>query len=282
MRSQETELAGSFLLSFTTLAIAQPAPSPDDPAPVFRSLGPDGTRGAGVDLAIIIPPDDAEGAEPLYRLDLSGEYVDARSGFGGFASLAIGHFSEDDGVEDESTTGIGDLEVGGLYRRENDQTTITGRVALALPTASDDDWGATLFGALFADPSNIILGYPETTSLRAAVTPGWTDGRFFVRADAGLDLTIDTPDGGEDIQVAHVDGAFGAVSGNVAGTLEMQNAWLMGDGDTLRVSHLAGTVQYAARTVNVYGGVGKAFIEDDGFLDDEDIWDLSLGVRGRF
>jgi hypothetical protein len=122
----------------------------------------------------------------------------------------------------------------------------------------------------------------ETTSLRAAVTPGWSDGRFFVRADAGIDLTIDTPDDGDSFQVAHLDGALGAVSGNVAGTLEMQNAWLMGDGDTLRVSHLAGTVQYAARAVNVYGGVGKAFIEDDGFFDDEDIWDLSLGVRGRF
>ena len=113
-----------------------------------------------------------------FRFDLFGQLVDPGSGFGGYLQLPITHDTVDVSVPPfairGSATGVGDLELGGIYvaRSRRPDTRFVLHAGLTLPTnpsANDQAYASELGGsARIADLAQVI---PNGTTLRVGFSP---------------------------------------------------------------------------------------------------------------
>ena len=213
----------------------------------FSSLDrADGGTDAGADLAFVLTDDDSVGGFAT-RLDLHGEYLHP-SGFGGYAALGVSRtfLSADDpgasnfvdAINDE--TALTNLELGGQYRRAlGAGFDLIAHAGIALPTASNDAGffanGATQLYRI----TDLVLAYPETTTLRVGVSPVLHSGAMFARADLGVDIVLDHPDmlaglpAADPDPLVHANLAVGARTGKLSGGLELATIGTTGDADGL-------------------------------------------------
>jgi hypothetical protein len=113
-----------------------------------------------------------------------------------YGQLALSHLSSGDG---ESGTGVGNLELGGLFLPYGDSRLIL-RAGLALPTASNDDLPDVLanFAAGNERLTDFVLIVPEYTTLRLSASTIQQMDNFFLRVDGGFDLVFSKPGGSDD------------------------------------------------------------------------------------
>lgn len=261
-------------LAFAPLALlATAAPAlADDAAPTaaparFTTLAPDGLRSEVNGEAVIAFSDEDD--ENLYNGFVEGQYM-APGGFGGYGR--IGYTSVDD------TSGLNNLELGGLYRIDSGPTSVAFRGGLVLPTGpSSDDADDALVpavGAIVRRPSDLMLGAIESTVLRLSAAPTYRSGNLVARADVGLDMFVDSDsDGGP---FYHLDLAAGFVQDRFAGTVEFTTLGSTDSDEDGRYHMIALGGQYDLGSLQVKATVGRPFYsgEDVEF----DITTIALGV----
>jgi hypothetical protein len=217
----------SALLVSTTALVASPALADEPTATSFATVGSasDGSR-VTADLGVTFADDLS-----VVRSTITGQYLGA-AGLGGYVGIsgALGSIDEEDS---ETLESLGNLELGGLYRRALTPELDLGlRLGVVLPTSSDDfDAFANLLATAVARPTDYVTAYPDVTWLRAAVVPTFQRGALFVRADVGADIAVlDTEDVEYDV-IGHANLGVGVRTGRVSITGELQNVAALGESD---------------------------------------------------
>jgi hypothetical protein len=205
-----------------------------DDAPAFVTLDRgDATSRVGVEASYEINNTSNAGpgaSETVVRFEAHGQYVDPGLRVGGYAQFPITYVSTSDPNTSESSTGIGNAELGALYvPRINDHFDLVLRAGVTLPTGSTDLDGAigNAIGAL-SRLTDFYLSIPHGTSLRLAASPLWHSGMLFARADAGIDINLDDDNDGTGMnadKVVRLDGAIGVDLGQFSLSLESVNVY---------------------------------------------------------
>lgn len=264
-------------LAFAPLALlATAAPAlADDAAPAaaparFTTLAPDGLRSEVNGELVIAVPDEDE--ESLYNGFVEGQYM-TPGGFGGYGR--IGYTSVDE------ASGLNNLELGGLYRIDSGLTSIAFRGGLVLPTGPDPEDGfdalVPLVGAAVRRPSDLALGAVDVTVLRASVAPTYRSGNFVARADAGLDIVLDS-DSDDDNPLYHIDLAAGFVQDRFAGTVEFSTLGSTDSDADGRYHIIALGAQYDVGAVQVKATLARPFLSGTDGDDDFEVSSVALGV----
>lgn len=184
-------------LLLCTTASAQESPPAQSSVPTFATLDrQDGSSHFDASLAYSVL-NDATDVFNL-RLNLHAQYV-TPGGAGGYISLpyAYSYDSEGEGA-------LGNLDLGGIYAIPQGPTTFIFRGGLMVATADDNFLGITTnlatgfdrltdFASVFPETQWLRLSTSATHQLSAA---GSNQG-LYVRADIGLDVPIDTPEGAD-------------------------------------------------------------------------------------
>jgi hypothetical protein len=174
------------------------------------------------------------------RFDLFGQHLTPR-GFGGYAALPISYIDSDA----DSETGIGNIEVGGLYVIPGSAPVVL-RGGLTLPTADSDNFGANLLGIL-ARFNDAVQHSPDVTWLRLSASPLMRSGTGFFKADIGLDIPVAEDDGIDADALVRVNFGGGVETGGIALMGELVNlATLEDDVDNRWVSLIGFTARYMA------------------------------------
>jgi hypothetical protein len=217
----------SSLLVSTTALVASPALADEPAATSFATVGSasDGSR-VTAELGVTFVDDLS-----VVRSAITGQYLGA-AGLGGYVGIsgALGMIDEEDS---ETLESLGNLELGGLYRRALTPELDLGlRLGVVLPTSSDDfDAFANLLATAVARPTDYVTAYPDVTWLRAAVVPTFQRGALFARVDVGADIAVlDTEDVEYDV-IGHANLGVGVRSGRVSITGELQNVAALGEND---------------------------------------------------
>lgn len=268
------------ILTFVSLPLlATPAvAAADEPAlpptetsgVVFPTMGADGT-GNQLGAQLMLMNADGED-ESLKRLDLNGQFV-SPSGMGAY--FALGASSVD------GETAVGAIEAGALYRRQTGTSAFTARAGLVLPTGTNDGESGFvhLISTAYSRPSDYLTGFPDTTSLRLAVTPSTSRGTFVARADIGLDLPV-AGEGADllDGLFLHVDLGAGFHNGKAGVLAELSTmAYLEETDDLLHLIAITG--ELTAGKTTPYVTISRPFASgSDGELD---ITNIAIGLRGR-
>jgi hypothetical protein len=179
----------------------------------------------GVELSYFVPNTASDASATLMRFEGHAQYVDRDSGIGGYAQLPISYLSETVGTESDSETGIGDLEVGALYLRDFSRfnVIVVGHGGVSIPTGSSSDQAHFAnFAASVSRLPDLYLSLPRSLAVRLGVSPIWSSGRVFARADFGLD--VDSSGDGRRYDTAiRVDAGIGVMLDPVVLTAEMAN-----------------------------------------------------------
>lgn len=287
-------LASLLTVALTGTAAAEPAGITD-----FTTLDRfGGQTGAGADVSMILLTGDSDVEGFVTRTDLWAEYQ-ASQGFGAYLHLPISRAflsdSDDQFVQifvDEAngSTYLGSLELGGSYALPIGQDVLYARLGLALPTA-DDSFGGFLTNGVstIARLTDFALVSPDTTWVRASVSPMLRRGQFFARADAGVDIAIHQGDNDDpDTMVETPDplvrlnlGAGAEVAPRIALMAELATIGTTGDVEMEedRFLHTAAiTAAYQADRV-------QPSISLSTTLDEQgrgDSFTVAAGVRGNF
>jgi hypothetical protein len=269
-----TALAGIALLATATSpALAQSDPAAGSPAavPGMATMDRfDGQTKLATSLSYVGLDSDGfiEDATALH-FDLYGQYM-AAQGFGGYGAVNINYIS----ANDDSETGIGNLEVGGLYLIPG-ATPIILRGGLVLATADEDDFLPNIVG-LYARFNDLPQNFASTTWLRLSGHPIIRSGNLFFKADVGLDIPIDDDDTGiETLVRANVGG--GIETGGVAIMGELVNVYSTEDSDDQLVNTIAVTARFM-QGGQLQPAVSFVLPLDDEYNDAVD-WILILGLE---
>jgi hypothetical protein len=179
----------------------------------------------GVELSYFVPNTASDASATLMRFEAHGQYVDRDSGIGGYVQMPISYLSETVGTDSDSETGIGDLEVGGLYLRDFSRfgVIVVGHGGVSLPTGSTSDQAHFAnFAASVSRLADLYLSLPHSLAVRLGVSPIWRSGRVFARADFGLD--VDSSGNGVRYDTAlRIDAGIGVILDPVVLTAETTN-----------------------------------------------------------
>jgi hypothetical protein len=188
-----------------------------------------GQSQAGLALSKLITDREQLGAINVYHLSLHGQYV-SPIGIGGAISIPLTYHT----LVDESETGIGNLGLTGFFVQRTAKTDIVYSGGVMLPVGDADDAYLNLFGVAGSRLTDYITG-SDVTWLRLAVAPTADSGRWFARADAGVDVPL-----GGDVDVAALARLNAAVGvevgeGRAEVTAELNNLIAIGvdSGDSL-------------------------------------------------
>ena len=264
-------------LAFAPLALlATAAPAlADDAVPAtaplrFPGLAPDGLRSeinGEIDIAI---PD--ESGDNVFDAFLEGQYL-TPAGFGGYGRLQY--------TDAGDINGISNLELGGLYRIDNGETTITLRGGLVLPTGPDGDDGfdalAPLVGAIVRRPSDLLIGAPETTTLRLSAAPTFRSGNLVLRGDVGLDAVIDSDGDDNGGPYYHADLAAGFVQDRFGAAVTFSTLGSTDSDEEGRYHMISLGGQYDLGAAQVHASIGRPFLGGDGDVE-FDVTTVALGV----
>jgi hypothetical protein len=191
----------------------------------------DATSVVGGDLTYVALDGDLADDVTVMRVQLGGRYVDQQSRIGGYANIPVTYASGND----DSVTGIGNLEIGGLMLPKvgDGQTTLVLHAGITLPTGSsadDDGFFANAFSTL-ARPQDAYLSLPKGTSLRLGISPLFRSGNVFGRFDLGFDINLDVDGNADTDPVMHLNAGVGVDLGNVALMGELSNVYVFDDND---------------------------------------------------
>ncbi len=196
---------------------------------------------------------DSSEAGTALRFDLHGQYVHEK-GYGVYGSLPLSHYSADMGGlggGDFSEFALGNLEVGGIYNHKlSSKMTLTGRAGLVLPTADDDEGILANVANMLPRMTDFVSMMPETTVARASASLSGKEGQFFYRADAGLDVPVDTPEGSDLDPLVRLNLGVGINTGPVALMGELATVGTTGDVDDNQDRFLHTAALTAALTSN--------------------------------
>jgi hypothetical protein len=288
-------LASLLTVALTGTAAAEPAGVTD-----FTTLDRfGGQTGVGADMAMTILAGDSDIDGFVTRWDLWAEYQ-APQGFGAYLHLPISRafFSDSEDPlaqlfidEANGSTYLGSLELGGSYAVPIGADVLHARLGLVLPTA-DDSFGGFLTNAvgMSARLTDFALISPDTTWVRASVSPMMRRGQFFARVDAGVDLAVhqggddDDPDAMTETPDPMVRLNLGAgfdVTPLIALMGELATIGTTGDVemDEDRFLHTA-AITAAYRAERVQPSISFSTILDDQGRGDG--YTLAAGVRGNF
>ncbi len=223
----------------------------DPPVPGFVTLDrADASSHVGVESSFVELPQQSSGT--LLRADVHGQYVDAASGLGGYATLP-GSFASGNGSSDEQ---IGDAELGGIYARapSADGVGVAAHLGITLPTGASGDNGLINAFALQSRLTDYFLVAPRGWSLRAGVSPIVRNGAFFARADLGFDLGL-AADGGT-ANAAHVNVGVGYQAGPAALMAELVNLVILpSQGDSTTIDGAALSARFIADGFEPYAAI---------------------------
>jgi hypothetical protein len=202
--------------------------------PAFVTLDRvDGTSRAGADISYAYFDTSLNGGESLIPLRLNpyGQYIDPASGFGGYAQIPISYVTTSE--SSTSVTGIGDLEVGGIYipKLASPNTAVVVHAGLTLPTGSTalvtESGSSANTICSVARVDDLYLGVPRGVSLRIGVSPILRSGRVFARADLAVDASFYQQRGSaQAANILRVNGAIGVDLGAVALSAEVVNLYI--------------------------------------------------------
>jgi len=246
-----TVLVSTLLFAFINIASVAPAFADDSPArPGFALMDNtgDGSK-VNLDVAAIVPTDShADGG--LFRSSFLGQYV-APNGFGGYAGISASTLLPE--RDFGSNSGIGNLELGGLFRHALSAGFDLGiRVGFVVPTASGDDRGfLQLASTAIARPADLATAFPTaTTWLRLGVSPTYHRGPVFLRTDLGVDVPVSGAQQANPIE--HINLGAGIEHEGFAVTAELQ-AIFTTNGEFFKVAGLS--ARYLGNPVSPYVAV---------------------------
>lgn len=215
------------------------ADDPGEPAVPPQQVSPpgfvtldhmDATTHGGVEFSYLVPNGSDGLSETIMRFEAHAEYVDHDSGIGGYVQMPISYFSESAGsvLPGESATGIGDLEIGGLYLRDFSQygVVVVGHGGVSIPTASTSELDHFAnYAASVSRIADVYLSLPRSTAVRLGLSPIWRSGRIFARVDLGLDLDAGAADNQRYDTALRADLGVGVIVDQISVTAEMTNAY---------------------------------------------------------
>jgi len=143
----------------------------------------DATPSAGASLAYINVDQPGAAAQ---RLELFGHYITNTplGGFGGYSAVGMSRVTS----ESDTTTALGNLEIGGLWLVKGVPFPLYFRVGYVLQTAGSDvadSFANTLAG--YARFTDLIHSTADASWLRASTSATHRRGKGFYRVDLGLD-----------------------------------------------------------------------------------------------
>ena len=182
------------VLAVAGAARAQPAePDPTIGHDTVNLQRFDGSSRAGIDGTWI----DMGGDRWLLRLDLHGQYVEPRTGLGGYVQLPYTRLHQvSDPFNNQAGTlqAFGHLELGALWALPATSRSVAlvfhGGVAIAI----DKDENSLDFvsvGALLK-PHELYATWPDLTSARSGASLLLRSAPVFARFDAGIDVNVTT------------------------------------------------------------------------------------------
>jgi hypothetical protein len=260
-------LTSAILLLATTTAHADV--TEDEPETVFVRLGPD-APGAAVDVSFVrLETEEYWEADWVQQLDARVESVGAR-GFGGYAEVGAARYAGE--------SALGNLDVGGMYRRADGDSALTARMGLVLPTMTEQ--GEDVDATFFVDASDTARQLEGTTTLRLATSPSWRWSSTVLRLDAGIDLPLSGQADEEPYNrvyvMPHFDVGIGYGAGPFGAALEVQLIGaITGDGGD-GIPTVTASAQYRTSVVTAFVGASTMPIP----LDSSHIaYSLNLGFR---
>ncbi len=263
--------------ALTTRAEAQRAP---DMATLDRG---DGITRLGVDFGLSLLDHPPAAYDAALRIEPYAQYV-TNSGLGFYGAIPITRsFGEDGAPQPEAATALGNLELGGLYVTSGETTSWVVRCGVALPTASDDrDAVATNFAAAFPRLTDLALIQPNAAYVRLGVSPLLHKNHFFLQADLGIDLGIESGDDGDDVDhLLRLNLGAGYDFGKLALGLELVNLGTFDevDGNEKFLHTLAVTLRFMGKALQPALSVGAPL---DASAGDQVQLFLALGIQAVF
>jgi hypothetical protein len=257
----------------------RPVAAVDDGLPGFITLDRTSTSAhAGIQVGFNKFDDTSLSDGFAMRFNPYGQYIFPNRMGGIYGQLPIAQEFNFNGPD---STGVGNLELGGLYLPFGDARLIL-RGGLALATASDDDGAAANFETAFERLTDLLLFPADYTTLRVSASTIQTIDTFFFRLDGGFDLVLSKPGTGDDPNVFfRANAAAGIRASGVDFAVELVNlAPVDGDAGSLTERFL----HTAAVSVRTQGEdqlhLGAVFPLDDSFRGE--VWIVSLGYMRAF
>ena len=165
------------------------------------------------------------GDEPtIFGLNAHFQYV-TPGGLGGYVSLPFGYLSQGD----ESFSGLGNLELGGLYVIRNPELDFFLRGGLAIDTASDEGILSAPLSALLPRPTDAFSTGLASTWLRAHGGLRSTRGAVAFGAEGGVDLIVDGDGDDGDNGLLVLAGSIGIVQPGFSISGGLSFVQLLGD-----------------------------------------------------
>lgn len=202
-----------------TAPAATAGPGDEAPAtpPAVPELPPDGARS---ELGVELATGGIDGIESsVTQVTLEGQYV-AWRGFGAYGRHAISWFDDRQAVSN--------VEIGGLFRATlTPRAAIAVRIGTTLPTAPsyrDPSAQANAVGFRLRRPADQWLSVSDTALLRLSLSPSYSHGAAFARADVGLDVVFENLNTDVENTEYHLAVAAGVRSGYAAAWISLQSA----------------------------------------------------------
>lgn len=241
-----------------------------DPAHFVTLDRQDESSRAGVEASKLFFPSRTG---TLLRFDVHGQWVDPGRGAGAYASAPV-MFASDDG---ETQTALGDVELGGIFipRFEESNFTLIVHGGVTLPT-QDESSSPRALDVAQARLTDLFDGEPEGVTVRLGVSPLTRRGRWFTRADLGVDVNVSSKFRDEP-NLVRVNVGAGAALGDLALMVETTNLVALGDHSGW-FSNGALSARFDAGPVQPYAALVVALIT--GFSTDMDEA-VTVGIEAR-
>ena len=258
-------LLAMIVVSSSSVALAQPgAELPRRTETVDTTTQPgfvaldqiDASTAAGTELSYV-RVNTGPGVEnpTLLRSVVHARYVDAERGLGGYVRLPFTYLRAPGNGMVETTTDVGNLEIGGIYSPRINQsgTGIILHAGITLPTGETDEASAVGTLASFLALPDLYNALPRGTTMKLGMSPRFRAGVVFARLDFGLDWNFDAKEAvlGKAI---HFDAGVGADLESLALMLESENVVLLSDEmrGSSTLSAFAVSARFTAGTVSPY------------------------------
>ena len=216
------------------VAAAQESVPPIEPPSGNLLDRADGVNRAGVALGYLRLDDSDVVDFTALRLDLFGQWLapTAIGPVGGYAILPVSYARIDPEMGPTNAEWvIGDAELGAVYRwPAAPGLDVALHLGATLPTAPEGTFSSTEISgfanefAVYARPNDLVQAVPESSYLRAGVSPMHASpGGFFWRGDLAVDVPLHSGNDGDLLTIGRLNGAVGVRVGNAAYLLEVVN-----------------------------------------------------------
>ena len=280
-----SRLSGLSCLLVSGHVFAQPPPGPmlenvNETQSVLPNLLPT-AAGGNIDarLDFTLNTEDEDNSLTLFAVNVHGQYI-SPSGLGGYAAFPFVYAS----IDGESESGIGNLELGGLYAlRQSPDTDILLRGGISLDTADEEDIFIIVAGQLSPKLNDVYSSGLATTWGRAQAQVRHASGTLRIGGMVGFDVPIDG-------LAAESDGFDGAI--NVAASIGVQGpsvgfgigfamikALTDGDDDDTTFSSINATIDFpVGPKMRFFGTFGYPEPDENEF----EVFAVGGGIRAGF